>query len=534
MKNVSYFSLLLLFIFACENDINTIDAGFIDNNKFTTSEISSEVYFNTENISRLKSTPVGQFLLGNYTDPEFGMLKASFVSQISLPSNVKYYTGKTLVSNDTTLTATLDKVVLYIPYQSTLTAVDATTGDKTYRLDSVFGYDKTAKFYKSFDFKIHKLNTFLSSLDPSDPSKVNTFYTDKVYDLAADGLLADVVGFRPSELDTMTIIERKLGTTTYDRDTIKLDNSAPRMAITLSSAIFKRDILDKMPANGDVTPTEFSNLANFTRYFKGLYLQTTSDAPGSIASLKLTDAFVEMYYTNLLTKTATGAHLDTIKETRKFTLGGVKASKYEHNHVRIDNSASKLFVQGASGSQGNVKLLGYSEANPTTISSELATLKANSNKNGKPSWLINEASLSFYVDELYMEDATDTVFQLFLYKKVPSINGAAAYNSQLLDYMTSQNATDTQGRLLKDSDGAYYYKFQVTDYITNLLDARNTNNVDNLGLKVYTPLDRPASTIDTIIDASSWNPRGVVLHGGEQNTSDVKRIVLKINYSTQE
>jgi len=533
MKKPSYFSLLLLFFVACENDINTIDAGFIGDEKFTNVTVDYEVSFDTENIDRIKSTALGQYLLGVYNDPEFGALKASFVSQLGLPSNVKYYTGKEFVS-DTIVTPILDSVVLYVPYQSTLKSIDSDTKVKTFELDSVYGlYNKTTKEYGSFHLKVHKLNTFLSSLDPTDPSQSNTYYTDKNYDLAADGLLADIVNFKPSASDTVTIIERKIGNEIYDRDTIRLTNGTPRMAIPLSKEIFKRDILDLLPATGEDTPSEFSSLANFTRHFKGLYIETVSDDAASIASLKLTDAFVGMYYTNIVKKGSTDAVLDTIKETRTFALGGVKASKFEHDHARLNNDPKNLYIQGAAGSQANVKLLGYDSGNTGTVSAELLGLRNEAHDaDGKLKWLINEASLKFYMKEDFLETATDTVFKLFLYKKTPN------YNSQIVDYMSSASALAVQGKLTKDKDlstddkNIYYYKFLLTDYITNLLETGNTANVDNFGLKVFTQSDVPTAATDTIVTSYNWDPRGVVLHGKESE-ADAKRVVLKIKYAKE-
>ena len=138
----------------------------------------------------------------------------------------------------------------------------------------------------------------------------------------------------------------------------------------------------------------------------------------------------------------------------------------------------------------------------------------------------------FYVDES-LTSVTDKVHKLFLYKKVPEIDGYPAYNSQLLDYLASSTAVVSEGNLTSDSDGVYY-NFRITDYVTELLDGRNTKNVDNLGLKLFNSSDFVTSATDTIVNSMNWDPRGVVLYSGTNATPIENRAVLKINYSVQD
>jgi hypothetical protein len=514
MKKILYFSLLLLFSIACESDLNSINASFIDNKNFEAKELVSDIFFTSEPITSVNSSTAGQYLFGTYNNPNFGTLKASFVSQLSLPTSLEYTSES--YGADTLVTPSLDGVVLYIPYQATLgVGLDE---KRLYSLDSIFGaYDSIAESYGSFDFEVHELETFLNPLSPSDPSRPSRFDTDRIYE--TKDLLATVSNFSPSAKDTVTYVKRSIEGVVYDTDTIQLSNAAPRMAIPLDTDFFQTKILDKLPANGAAIPEVLSSQQDFIRYFRGLYLKTVSETPGSIASLLLSNAFVEMYYTNVVRKVSTGAILDTIKRAKTFSFGGVRASKYEHDHTGASDT-DKIYVQGASGFQANIKLLGYDSEQPNTVSSELQRLlEAANDDEGNPKWLINEASLTFYVDETNWVSATDTVFKLFLYKKTPN------YDSQILDYISAASFSDAQGTLQKDENNAYYYQFRVTDYITKLLDGTQSKNIDNLGLKVFANGDLPISTIDTLVTSNNWNPRGVVLDGSLTK--------LKINYSVQ-
>jgi hypothetical protein len=514
MKKILYFSLLLLFSIACESDLNSINASFIDNKNFESKELISEVSFSSDSISSVNSSTLGQYLLGVYNNPNFGTLKASFVSQLSLPTSLEYTSES--YGADTLVVPSLDGVVLYIPYQATL---DVGEDQKPrYSLDSIFGtYDSIAESYGSFDFEVHELETFLNPLSPSDPSRPNRFDTDRTYETR--GVLATVSNFSPSAKDTVTYVKRSIDGTVYDTDTIQLTNAAPRIAIPLDTDFFQTKILDKLPAKGAVAPEVMSSQQDFIRYFRGLYLKTVSGTHASIASLLLSNAFVEMYYTNVVRKVSTGAILDTIKRAKTFSFGGVRASKYEHDHTGASDT-DKIYVQGASGFQANIKLFGYDSDQPNIVSPELQSLLEVANDDeGNPKWLINEASLTFYVDESNWLSATDKVFKLFLYKKTPN------YNSQILDYITAASFSAEEGVLQKDENDAYYYQFRVTDYITKLLNGTQSKNVDNLGLKVFANGDLPISTSDTLVTSNNWNPRGVVLKG--------KLTKLKINYSVQ-
>jgi hypothetical protein len=514
MKKILYFSLLLLFSIACESDLNSINASFIDNKNFESKELISEVSFSSDSISSVNSSTLGQYLLGVYNNPNFGTLKASFVSQLSLPTSLEYTSES--YGADTLVVPSLDGVVLYIPYQATL---DVGEDQKPrYSLDSIFGtYDSIAESYGSFDFEVHELETFLNPLSPSDPSRPNRFDTDRTYETR--GVLATVSNFSPSAKDTVTYVKRSIDGTVYDTDTIQLTNAAPRIAIPLDTDFFQTKILDKLPAKGAVAPEVMSSQQDFIRYFRGLYLKTVSGTHASIASLLLSNAFVEMYYTNVVRKVSTGAILDTIKRAKTFSFGGVRASKYEHDHTGASDT-DKIYVQGASGFQANIKLFGYDSDQPNIVSPELQSLLEVANDDeGNPKWLINEASLTFYVDESNWLSATDKVFKLFLYKKTPN------YNSQILDYITAASFSTEEGVLQKDENDAYYYQFRVTDYITKLLNGTQSKNVDNLGLKVFANGDLPISTSDTLVTSNNWNPRGVVLKG--------KLTKLKINYSVQ-
>jgi hypothetical protein len=519
MKSMGILSLLFLLITSCSNDdLNSIDAGFIDNLNFVTKELISEVEFSNEDIDSVVSDANGQFLLGVFDESGVGKIRGSFVSQLALPSNI--YTTDTVRQIDILTTSKIDDVVLYLPYHSTLKSI----APNVYELDSVFGIQEIDGSYRNFTFEVHELATFLNPLDPTDPSSGNVYYSSKDY--ASEKLLG-TLDYSPIATDTVTYIDRLVYGVSY-KDTIKLANNAPRIAIHLDANYFQTKILDFLPKRADNIPSEFQSQESFIRYFKGLYVKVTSTDGASIVTLPLANSHLEMYYTNIETSMSTG-YKDTIAKTMRFNFGGVKAVKYE-SIERSSEIPGKLYIQGTSGSQANIQILQAKNLDENGLKSDLEVLRENSNNDaGNPIWLINEANLLFYVDGTVKPN----VDKLFLYKKVPEINSALPYNSQLLDYLTTRNIEGyiNEGDLSQDENDAYYYKFRITDYITKLLEGTNTKNADNLGLKIYNPGDYP--TTDTLIRTSNWNPRGVVLYGGAQLDTDGKRLKLQINYSYQ-
>ena len=535
MKKGGLFLWLLLLIVSCsDDDLNSVNVVIIDKEAFITDEITRFIEVSNEEVLRVASTANGQYLFGVFNDSEFGTLQGSFVSQIALPSNVYLYDFEK--EPDSIITSALDDVVLYIPYQATVKDISS-EGDYTYTLDSIFGVkdiEADPIVYGDFDFEVRELEKFLNTLDPQDPSTAKMYYTDEDYNLPSEGALLASGTYAFSANDQVTYISREIDGAPYqDDDEISLPNQAPRIAIHLDKTFFTTEFLEKFLIPGETPPTDdFSSYEDFIRYFKGLYVKATSTEPAAIASLLLSDAYLEIYYTNKIELVSNGETVDVEAKTKRFSFGGVKASQYLYPE-RTVKTGDKLYIQGAAGSIGNIKLFGYDEANPEIVTDDLLDLREQSNnQNNVPIWLINEASIRFYVDES-LTSVTDKVHKLFLYKKVPEIDGYPAYNSQLLDYLASSTAVVSEGNLTSDSDGVYY-NFRITDYVTELLDGRNTKNVDNLGLKLFNSSDFVTSATDTIVNSMNWDPRGVVLYSGTNATPIENRAVLKINYSVQD
>ena len=76
LKYVGLFSAVFFTIISCEKEIESIGVNLVDNNNFSTNQLSTEVITANVKVDRVISSGVPQYLLGVYSDVEFGKLKA--------------------------------------------------------------------------------------------------------------------------------------------------------------------------------------------------------------------------------------------------------------------------------------------------------------------------------------------------------------------------------------------------------------------------------------------------------------------------
>ena len=238
-------------VLSCENEIETVGVNLVDTKKFSTDILISEVLATSENIDRVPTDQVFQYLLGVYADPEFGKMEASIISQMSLLNAGFYDYGENGV---------IDSVIVDIPYEATQIE-NYSDGKPQFTLDSIIG-DTTAEF----QLNVFELKTFLNTLNPEDPSKNAIYYSDKEYLKGNEPLYSG--GFKVNANDTVAYIKRRnLDGTVYYTDTIKAESLSPSIKIPLNKNMIKEIFIDN--ADG----SEFSDFDNFTHYFRGLYIE---------------------------------------------------------------------------------------------------------------------------------------------------------------------------------------------------------------------------------------------------------------------
>jgi hypothetical protein len=528
-RNIGLGLILFFGIISCEKDLEDIAVDLAGEKPFSVGDSLLEIITYNVNIdsSRVDNNdflkqPLS--LLGVDQNANFGNLKSALLSQLFLPN-----TGVDFGDN-----AVIDLVVLDIPYFATRDgeqdAVDPITGEPindedgnplqvpNFELDSVYGNTS-----QEFNISVYELGTFLNVLDPLDPTKSKTYYSNKDF-ILLDNLFSD--DFKINRNDTVLYVERRFldddPNTVDDIDTIKGANTSPSIKFNLDNQFFKERFIDHQNSS------DFDSNDNFVSYFRGVYIDANG-TDGSLINLSTTAAKMTIYYTNeeiidegetedLNNNGVNGEEnvLVKTKQSMNFTFGGVRTGKYTHDYsgsmvenalLNPDeiNGESKLYIQGAGGSQGVIDL--FTDENLEILRSK--------------NWLINEANLTFYVDG----DQSEVPDQLFLYNY--------EYNSLINDFFNPLFGPDFfGGKLEYDSDGKpEKYKFRITKYISDILDASDPKKPSKLTIKNYVTTDLPNfALLDTIVSDYNWIPKGVVLHGNLPKSND-KRIKLEIFYS---
>jgi len=524
IKNIGIVFILIFGIVSCEKDFEDIAIDLVNNNKFLVGDTTISIIAYNTNVEKnrvdnndFNKQPLS--LLGVNNDTDFGHLKATLISQLSLPAF-----GVDFGDN-----AIIDLVVLDIPYliKDTIVIKEITTDNDTIyesikALDSIYGNREIA-----YDITVNELGTFLNVLDPLDPTKEQKYYSDKEYQLK-DQIYSD--SFKPNVNDTVLYVDRNnlYPGDTENIDTIKANDVTPSVKLLLDSNFFKTRFVD----NDD--SSDFDNNDNFRQYFRGLYIDAIGN-DGSLMNLNTSGAIMTIYYTNEEIKDE-GDDEDLnfngvkgeegvivkIKQDVNFAMVGVKSNKYIRDYTTgainslllnpdTENGEEKLYVQGAAGSETVLDIF------PEEKLDELEELRNNN-------WLINDAILTFYIDG----DQKEVPKQLFMYNSkdnsiIPDMDSFSLFGPDIfggrLEYKTVLNEEIPEK-----------YTFRITKYLTELLDSDNPREPSKLVLRNFVNTDIQTTIIDTIVKDYNWIPKGVVLHGNKSLDVD-KRIQLEIFYS---
>ena len=222
---------------------------------------------------------------------------------------------------------------------------------------------------------------------------------------------------------------------------------------------------------------------------------------------------------------------ETPQDVGEYTLSfnGNQITFFEDNLVDVPETDEKLYLKGGVGSMAVINLFNGDEDGNST---ELDEFKA---KN----WLINEAILTFYVDQdMIQEQEPDRVY-------IYDINNNAALIDFALDQSQSVSGatifpkTNHLEPLIREDDDdpkskGVKYKIRIKEHLNNIIlrDSTNvklglvvTSNVIALGaMKV---LDQDDIFIPT---GSVLTPRGTVLHGSNSPNIE-KRVTFEIYYT---
>lgn len=538
-------ALSVLFFVSCDKDYNEIGGSLIGQNHFDLAQDSlSTVQSTWAKTGAVASNNLDINPLGVLDNNAFGQTTSRFATQVQLVSVSPVI--------DVTLEQAIESVTLYVPYFTKANfTTNATTGAHTYELDSIYG-EKTAKL----KLKIYENKYLLGDKNTEagapllDPSYPQFYYTNQNSDFNSnkDKLLYtnDAFVFSENEYSVVTpaVVGVSAETTTY---------TPPGMKIELNTTFFKNLLFSAGSS------TNLSNNALFEQYFKGLYFDIEkADAKGVMAMLNFKKGTIVVKYkekalaTDLAVSVDKSITLNLTGNTVSLQSNDFSSTGSAYNSNPI---ADRIYLRGGEGSVGKIELFN-SAVDVVTYNRTTKKIEAGSNQIPdeldyikEKGWLINEASLTFYVDQPAMAGVTEPN-RIFLY----DINNKRPLVDYFYDNTSGNSANYTKqiygGIIQKDaSERGLKYKIRVTNYIRNLVNNDSTNV--KLGLSVSQAISNttylkkynsPAYSVwkgltalqknAYFLPASSvMNPLGTILYGSGANVPDDKRVKLKIYYT---
>ena len=520
MKATSYVAITALFlglVISCEEDFTDIGTTIVSNNEFSTNDTILDIEVTGKDIANIRADGLaiggvlGQYLLGVYNNDNYKKIEASIISQLSIPTDLTQVDEE--YGTDTIVVTTIDTVLLRLPYNATLLGTSSIGPE--FQLDSIIG-DQS----EPFTLNVYRLTTFLNTLDPTNPTSQNTFLSDHTYDTDSEKLnFYEDTQFVPNARDTVQYVLRRLNNgSIYTTDSISYTNSNPYISIPLKKELIKNILFDQYETSN------FSSQDAFNNYFRGIKIQAEGN-DGSLVSLSFNNATfqpqVDIFYTNTVLRAGGTIVIDTISKTDTFLLSGVRNSEYKMTAGQTP-AFNNIPVQGTAGSIAQLKILG-DDVDLNGVPDGLDELRT---KN----WLINDATISLYVDkDIVGFDTIATPFSLFIFRD--GIVNSEPAPRQILDYVT-EGLDEIGGLLELDDDGKPdNYTFKITDYISELVSG-DVSGLPTLGVKVLSPTDLPVTLIDSIVRDYSWNPKAVMLLNGDA-INGTRKAKLKISYTVK-
>ena len=516
-KPLLFIASILLFV-SCDKEYSAVGDALIGENHFELAKYTSSVIAHNEKITPIESYNLPINALGIYDNPAFGKTSANFVTQLTLAA-----LNPTFGPNPV-----IESVTLEVPYFSTLLTTDATTGDHTYELDSIYGEPKA-----KIKLSVYESGRYMGNQNGT----AQTFYTNQNTEFDnlkignrlnddSDVAQNDAFFFDPAEHKTDTKDDAGKVTTT---------RTAPSLRLNLNKTYFDSKIIHA--PTGSLSTNDV-----FINYFKGLYFkveQSGSDK-GSLAMINFAKGTITIKYKEDTSSTSTVR----VDKTLVINMSGNTVSLLEQSNINTDYDAAisnpnrilgdeKLYLKGGEGSLALLNLFGP-DSDKNGVADELETIR----KNG---WLINEANLVFSIDSTAVKDSFEPQ-RIYLYDYTNS--------RPIIDYYldgTSEAGKPKKSKLVFGgninmntvTERGSKYKIRITNHIRNLVKHSDSTNV-KLGIVVTESIDIATSNklktsspfISEAPKASVLNPLGTILYGGRSSTSDDKNILkLEIYYT---
>lgn len=522
------FSSMISLIMSCDNDSNELGSDIIGSDNFETG--TPETYpvdassFATGPVETL-DLPINA--LGIYNNPVFGITKANLAIQLQMDP------AKLNPTFDTALNPVVESVILTIPYFSTKGDTNS-DGETAYTLDSIYGPSNGR-----IKLHVYESKYYIRDLDPSSSTQgVQKYYSNQntEFDAVKGQQLNDSEDLSQNEAFVFSNNELvEPGTVTVEDPNPDPIRSAPGMKLYLNKDFFFNKILNAPPG-------KLLNNNVFKEYLRGLYFQVENSAgfESNLAMLNIKGGKITIKYKQFETApTAENPNPDIEDKTYVLNLNGKSVGFFENQSTLVQNP-DNLYLRGGEGSMAIIDLFGPDNDN-NGVADKLEELRANK-------WLVNDASLTFNIDNESMGLTSEEPKRIYLYD--------LKNKRPLIDYYSDQNSPSSNPKYSKSVFGGIIkeletnglgsvkrgtsYKIRITNHIRGLINNPDSTNV-RLGLVVTESINEvankkvkttiPTYNISELPSASIINPLGTILFGSGANVPLDKRLQLKIYFT---
>ncbi len=328
-----------LILWNCEPDADSLGSQFFQDGIQGTEAEYSVIAYNVNNNDSIRTDAVRlqTATLGAFSEPQFGMQKSAYVTQVRLSS----------YAPDFGTNPVLDSAVLVIKPNYPIDSVTTTTNEdyiypdgevlakKVVSTYPVSKYGKTKIGGKTiFNIKVHQVNDFLSA-------NTDKLYSDK------NVATGNVIG---TKVFDGTVNSIKI---TKDSDDSSLFEREVSLRVPLDSTFFQNNIILKSQS------PELADAASFIRYFKGIKI-SVEENDGYIFSFNPNELQLTLYYKKDKVEDTTTTREDA---TFSFNLGSANT---HFNHITYDRAGTPVAAAIASSSQitGDPKLFAQGMGGP--------------------------------------------------------------------------------------------------------------------------------------------------------------------------
>lgn len=499
-------ALIAVTLWSCDDDFNTIGTDVVGDVNYGFERADYEITAQSEATGAVQSNNLDVNPLGVYSDPVFGKVRASFVTQLELDRPAPQFGGNPEVKS----------VILYVPYFSRLTEAQA-NGDRTFALDSVINP------LGRFRLDVHRSGYYLR--DTNEDLTPQVYYSDntQIDAMKIGPRLNDAQDTESRQNDRFfySNAEHRISTTDNDGNTTVSERLTPGMRLELNNAVFQEAVINA-PAQALANNNAFKN------HFRGLYFKASeslSDALSPLAMINFKGGTVTITYE----EDGTGADAGVrVEKQLTLNLSGNTVSLLERENAPVQAPADRLYVKGGDGFVTKVDVLSEQD------------IEQMRNEN----WMINDATMTFYIDQAATAQTKDPL-RLYLYD--------ATNNRPLIDYYldntTMGNAKFNKyvhGGILEtdEDDQGVRYKLNVTQYLRSVVN--NDSTRVSFGLAVTESISKvsmarlknESAVLGEWINTSSvMSPLGTVLYAPTLSPADpnhAKRPKLVVYYTKPE